>query len=94
MHAELGTNAAAPDERIPVAPAPRAAGQAARPGLLTAREYDVLHGLAAHLSNKEIAISLNLSDETVKWHLKNLFQKLDAGERKTAVARARVLGML
>ncbi|MGJ4925514.1 LuxR C-terminal-related transcriptional regulator [Bradyrhizobium sp. HKCCYLS2038] len=95
MQAELGANAAAPSERTVMAPAPRpAAGQAARPGLLTAREYDVLHGLAAHLSNKEIAISLNLSDETVKWHVKNLFQKLGAGERKTAVARARVLGML
>lgn len=63
-------------------------------GILTRREYDILCGIAAHLSNKEIALSLGLSNETVKWHLKNLFQKLDAGERKIAVARARMLGLL
>lgn len=62
--------------------------------ILTRREYEILCGIAAHLSNKEIALSLDLSNETVKWHLKNLFQKLDAGERKSAVARARMLGIL
>lgn len=63
-------------------------------GILTRREYEVLCGIAAHLSNKEIALSLGLSNETVKWHMKNLFQKLETGERKTAVARARMLGIL
>lgn len=63
-------------------------------GILTRREYDILCGIAAHLSNKEIALSLGLSNETVKWHIKNLFQKLDAGERRIAVARARMLGIL
>lgn len=63
-------------------------------GILTRREYDILCGIAAHLSNKEIALSLGLSNETVKWHVKNLFQKLEAGERKVAVARARMLGLL
>jgi LuxR family maltose regulon positive regulatory protein len=72
----------------------RPQGQNGHPGILTAREYDVLCGLAAHLSNKEIALSLGLSDETVKWHLKNVFQKLEATERKVAVARARMLGMI
>lgn len=72
----------------------RTNGQSGHPGILTAREYDVLCGLAAHLSNKEIALSLGLSDETVKWHLKNVFQKLEATERKVAVARARMLGII
>lgn len=72
----------------------RQQGNSGHPGILTAREYDVLCGLAAHLSNKEIGLSLGLSDETVKWHLKNVFQKLEATERKVAVARARMLGII
>jgi len=35
-----------------------------------------------------------MSDETVKWHLKNLFNKLGAGSRKHAVTRARTLGFI
>jgi LuxR family maltose regulon positive regulatory protein len=62
--------------------------------LLTQREFDILCNLAAHLSNKEIALSLGLSDETVKWHLKNLFRKLDASDRKVAVVRGRMLGII
>lgn len=68
--------------------------QEPHPGILTAREQDVLVGIAAHMGNKEIALTLGLSDETVKWHLKNLFQKLDASDRKIAVGRARMLGIL
>jgi LuxR family maltose regulon positive regulatory protein len=63
-------------------------------GALTQREYDVLQGLAASLSNKEIALTLGLSDETIKWHLKNLFRKLEAADRKIAVARARMLRLI
>jgi len=37
---------------------------------------------------------LDISDETVKWHLKNLFSKLSAGTRKHAVDRARLLGLI
>ena len=34
------------------------------------------------------------ADETVKWHLKNLFSKLSAGTREHLVVRARMLGLL
>ena len=46
------------------------------------------------MSNKLIARTMGISDETVKWHLKNLFSKLSAGTRKHAVDRARLLGLL
>lgn len=46
------------------------------------------------MSNKLIARALEISDETVKWHLKNLFTKLSAGNRKHAVDRARLLGLV
>lgn len=62
--------------------------------LLTPKEREVLELLAGHLSNKQIASALNVGDETVKWHLKNLFNKLDAGNRKHVLARARMLGVL
>ena len=62
--------------------------------LLTPKEREVLHLLAGNLSNKQIALALGVGDETVKWHLKNLFGKLDAGNRKHLLDRARLLGVL
>jgi ATP/maltotriose-dependent transcriptional regulator MalT len=61
---------------------------------LTPKERSILLLLARNYSNKEIAKSIDVSDETVKWHLKNLFTKLDAASRKHAVTRARTLGFL
>lgn len=61
---------------------------------LTPKERSILQLLARDFSNKEIAKSIDVSDETVKWHLKNLFNKLEAGSRKHAVTRARTLGFL
>jgi len=62
--------------------------------LLTPKEAHILALLATGLSNKLIARALEISDETVKWHLKNLFAKLSAGSRKHAVGRARLLGLI
>ena len=62
--------------------------------MLTIKEREILGLLAQNLSNKEIAIALELSEQTVKWHLKNLFQKLDGANRKHTVARARMLGLI
>lgn len=67
-----------------------------RPGsrTLTPKERSILLLLARDYSNKEIAKSIAVSDETVKWHLKNLFTKLEADSRKHAVTRARSLGFI
>jgi DNA-binding CsgD family transcriptional regulator len=74
-------------------PAPeRTRRQASR--TLTPKERSILLLLARDYSNKEIAKSIAVSDETVKWHLKNLFSKLDADSRKHAVTRARSLGFI
>lgn len=75
---------------VPVAPVDSAPGGA----ILTIKEREILGLLAQNLSNKEIAIALELSEQTVKWHLKNLFQKLDGANRKHTVARARMLGLI
>jgi LuxR family maltose regulon positive regulatory protein len=89
------------DARTAPAPAPVASRAAtpspaapARSGPLTPKEADVLRLLGAGLSNKLIARALEVSDETVKWHLKNLYLKLSAGTRKHAVDRAKLLGLL
>lgn len=63
-------------------------------GLLTPKEAKILGLLCANMSNKLIARSMDISDETVKWHLKNLYSKLSAGTRKHAVDRARLLGLI
>jgi len=62
--------------------------------VLTPKEREVLTLLARHLSNKEIGLSMQVGEETIKWHMKNLFAKLDAGTRKQVVQRARILGLL
>lgn len=82
--------APAPAAAPPEAPRPRAAPSMA----LTPKEREVLALLARGLSNKEIGRALQVGEETVKWHLKNLFAKLDAGTRKQVVARARIFGLL
>jgi len=77
-------------------PKPAATRQPAIPlaGMLTPKEAEVLALLDGGMSNKLIARAMSVSDETVKWHLKNLFSKLSAGTRKHAVDRARLLGLL
>lgn len=62
--------------------------------LLTPKEQEVLQLLARNLSNKQIALALNVGEETVKWHLKNLFGKFQAGTRRHVVDRAFMLGIL
>ena len=53
---------------------------------LTRRELEVLSALAAGNTNKEIAANLGLSLNTVKFHVKNLFQKLGVHNRSQAIA--------
>jgi LuxR family maltose regulon positive regulatory protein len=90
---ELG-DAPAPARTAPPAPASSAQPRAIPSMALTPKERAVLELAARNLSNKEIGLAMQVGEETVKWHMKNLFAKLDAGTRKQLVARARVLGLL
>ena len=60
---------------------------------LTARETDVLKLLAQLCTNEEIAVDLVLSLNTVKTHMRSLFQKLSVTRRADAVRRGRALGL-
>ncbi len=55
---------------------------------LTAREQEVLELLARGMTNKEIAEVLVISTNTVKRHLKAVFEKLDVHTRSAAAAKA------
>ncbi|WP_158598090.1 LuxR C-terminal-related transcriptional regulator [Noviherbaspirillum saxi] len=52
---------------------------------LSAREIEILDHVARGLSNKEIARAIRVAPETVKWHLKNIYEKLNVTSRIQAV---------
>ena len=61
---------------------------------ITERECRVLELLAAGHANKEIARLLEVSPNTVKTHIANLFEKLSVERRTQAVQKARELKLL
>ena len=61
---------------------------------LTNQELNVLDLIAQRLSNKEIAETLFISTTTVKWHLQNIYEKLNVKKRREAVEKAEALGIL
>ncbi|ADB49952.1 LuxR C-terminal-related transcriptional regulator [Conexibacter woesei] len=66
----------------------------ALPEPLSGREEAVLRCLPTMMSNREIATELYVSVNTVKTHLKHIYRKLDAADRREAVRRARELQLL
>jgi len=61
---------------------------------LTKRELSILKRLETGLSNKEIAEAIFVSEGTLKWHLHNVYGKLNVKNRSGAMIRARALGIL
>jgi DNA-binding NarL/FixJ family response regulator len=61
---------------------------------LSARELDVLRGMAEGSSNKQIARALGISEHTVKFHINAILGKLDAQSRTEAVVRATRAGLI
>ena len=56
---------------------------------LTPREREILTGICAAKSNKEIARDLGVSDKTVRNMLTNIFAKLEVSSRQEAILKAR-----
>jgi len=73
-----------------------------RPGLndafhvepLSCREKEMLKSLFNGISNREIAGGLFVSENTVKFHLKNIYSKLGVGNRLQAINAARALRLI
>ena len=62
--------------------------------LLTARELEVLRLMAAGSTNGEIARKLWVTEQTVKFHLSNIYRKLEVGNRTEASRYAHVNGLV
>ena len=78
---------------LPPAVAARLADRMIRQSL-TPRELDVLRLVSRGRTNKEIAGAMFISEETIKSHMKGLFQKLGVHDRAEAVAIALQRGLL
>jgi NarL family two-component system response regulator YdfI len=61
---------------------------------LTERELEVLQLLAQGLANKQIAVRLNISAHTVKFHIASIYGKLGASNRTEAVRIGLQLGLI
>lgn len=61
---------------------------------LSSREMEVLKLLAEGCSNRQIAERLILSEGTIKFHVHNLLQKMQADSRTQAIAKAREIGLI
>lgn len=79
--------------RIPPNVASRLAARVGRPEL-TPREIEVLKFVAKGKSNKEIAQHLDITEDTVKGHLKSVFAKLGVSDRTQAAMSALQHGIM
>ena len=61
---------------------------------ITEREREMLEFLDGGLSNQEIGVRLGIAVPTVKWHLHNLFSKIEVRNRASAVRLARDLHLI
>lgn len=57
--------------------------------VLTRREREILALLEQSMTNKHIALVLNLSVDTVKWNMRQIFSKLGVSRRYDAILKAR-----
>ena len=61
---------------------------------LSERELEVLRYLKSHLTNSEIAFELGISANTVRFHIKNIYSKLNVHRRGDAVHQGKKFGIL
>jgi len=81
-------------KRISRARGPRISAVAAEGLSLTPRELEVLRLVASGSSNGEIAQALWVTEQTVKFHLSNVYRKLEVGNRTEASHYAHVNGLV
>jgi DNA-binding NarL/FixJ family response regulator len=90
---DLVERAARRDEEFFVGGLPEAAAEAPEHGL-SERELAVLRALAQGLSNKQIGRELWVSEQTIKFHLRNIYRKLEVSSRGAAARYALAHGLL
>lgn len=73
---------------------PEAPAEGAVQPTLTAREMDILWGIAKGFTYGELAERLGISKQTVPVHIRNIYRKLQASNRSEAVFEATRLGLI
>lgn len=77
---------------------PRVSDAGAAPGLddelLGSRQIEVLRLMAEGYSNKRISEVLDISENTVKTHIKLIFKRLNVARRTACVSKARTIGLI
>jgi DNA-binding NarL/FixJ family response regulator len=73
---------------------PRRQQQDPPAGILTAREMDILWGIAKGFTNTEIAGRLGISRQTVPVHIRNIYRKLETTTRTETVFEASRMGLI
>jgi DNA-binding NarL/FixJ family response regulator len=63
-------------------------GEVSEESPLTKREQEILFHVSQGFTNREIASALNISEKTIEFHLKTVFQKTEADSRTEAVKNA------
>jgi LuxR family maltose regulon positive regulatory protein len=61
---------------------------------LTEREYDIIKLVAKGYTNKSIADELYITVGTTKWHLSNIYSKLQVKNRTEAIIKSKKLNIL
>lgn len=100
-HAQFLDDAGIFNESFPIAiseyvashaspPRKAAANSASADRLLTVRETEILELFGKGLSVKGAARIFDISPGTVKWHVRNLYDKLGASSREDALSKARL----
>jgi DNA-binding CsgD family transcriptional regulator len=79
---------------VPATPVSDAPPRQERPGGLTRRELEILKHVAEGHSNATVARTLWVTEQTVKFHLSNIYRKLDVTNRTEASRWAQINGLL
>ena len=80
--------------RVETAPRLKGGDPAREDGGLTRRELEILRGLAAGNTYQTAALSLGISTDTVRFHIRKIYRKLQAHSHSEAVAKALRKGLL
>ena len=71
-----------------------AAADAPQAEVLSKREIQILEKVSEGFTDAEISAAVFLSVNTVKWHLRNIYHKLQARSRMEAVKEAKKIGLI
>jgi DNA-binding NarL/FixJ family response regulator len=89
-----GQGALSPEVTAPVLRAISRYSQGARVPLLSDRELEVLDCMADGLTTQQMAGRLFISENTVKTHIRHIFEKLEVSNRAEAVGKAVHMGLV